>query len=178
MVDDSECLPCKAKKLELLGSTFPIDPKDTLPTDRNNCLSWNLHFQKKNPDYVIYYNSDHVISLHKSIDPPSTYLPLSEYGFQHLRSSFDGLLTLYEVDLLYDYIDSTYDYIDSSTYKMYEVILTEDHFVPALGVYEFMFDGFLIQIPYRTFRFKDTSMGKAISRLPEDLTPSLIELTS
>lgn len=163
---------------DLIELTSQSDTPMPVEYFHQNCLSWNLHFQKANPDYVIYYNSDHVISLHSSILPPSTYLPLSEYGFQHLTSSFKGLLTSEEEDMLYDYIDSTYvgPSGESRVYArtMYEIVIPESSLKG--DVYEFMFDGEIRQIPYSTFRFTAFSKEHALDLLPEDLKPTLIEL--
>lgn len=178
-----ECLPCKAKKMEFLGSTFPIgdsmrdDLVHSVITSRVdhtpllNCLSWNLYFQKLNKDFRIYYNGDHVISLHNSITPPSGYEDLSSYGFPHLSMSFNGLLSSDEEDMLYDYIDTN---ITAS--RMFEIKL-DDSYIKD-GVYEFVFDGSVLQIPFPTFRFSAFTKEHALDLLPNELKPTLIELSN
>ena len=52
-----------------------------------NCLEYALFFWEEQPKYRIYYNSDHVINL-----PGNSicdgFLPIEEFGYEHLLSSF------------------------------------------------------------------------------------------
>lgn len=57
-----------------------------------NCLQYGLKFWKKNTNYRIWYNSDHCINL-----PPNSnatgFLPLEDFGFNHIYNSFNKYLT-------------------------------------------------------------------------------------
>lgn len=69
-----------------------------------NCLQYALNFWNRNKNYIILYNSDHVINV-----PPRTvvegFLPLALFGEEHLIKSFKltknykRLLSLY-----FDYV--------------------------------------------------------------------------
>lgn len=52
-----------------------------------NCLEYALEFWQKEPEYRIYYNSDHVINLPKGTDVTG-FLPLEQFGFEHISNSF------------------------------------------------------------------------------------------
>lgn len=53
-----------------------------------NCLEYALHFWEEHFEYKIYYNSDHVITLPKSYVKLDNYLPIEEYGLDHMLNSF------------------------------------------------------------------------------------------
>jgi hypothetical protein len=53
-----------------------------------NCLEYALGFWKKNRMYQIYYNSDHVINLPAG-SRAIGFLPIEEFGYEHMRDSFD-----------------------------------------------------------------------------------------
>ena len=74
-----------------------------------NCLTRVLDQWSENPDYRLWYNGNHVISLEKHyvnktpfIKMGITYIPLNDYGFDHLRISF-GLTPKYR-RLLNEYL--------------------------------------------------------------------------
>lgn len=52
-----------------------------------NCLEYALFFWKEQPRYRIYYNSDHVINLPDN-STCDGFLPIEEFGYEHLLSSF------------------------------------------------------------------------------------------
>lgn len=52
-----------------------------------NCLEYALFFWKEQPKYRIYYNSDHVINLTGN-STCDGFLPIEEFGYEHLLSSF------------------------------------------------------------------------------------------
>lgn len=60
-----------------------------------NCLQFALLFWDKNPNYLIFYNGDHVINL---TEPIGNYIPIESYGYEHIRESFEK--TLYPCDLV------------------------------------------------------------------------------
>lgn len=59
-----------------------------------NCLQYALSFWDKNNKYRIYYNGDHVINL---TEPLGDYIPLEEYGIEHILNSFKDL---YIIDII------------------------------------------------------------------------------
>lgn len=62
-----------------------------------NCLQFALAFNARNPEYKIYYNSDHVINL-KDNEQINGYLPLETFGIEHIEKSFAGVL--YPIDFV------------------------------------------------------------------------------
>jgi hypothetical protein len=58
--------------------------------DSNNCLQTALDFWETHPDFRLWYNSNHVVSIEDGIDlTDKGYLPLHDFGFHHLISSFE-----------------------------------------------------------------------------------------
>lgn len=76
-----------------------------------NCLSYALRFWDKNPDYRIWYNSDHCINIPLDTYPNFKYgrmfLPAEEFGYHYFISSFKGLISLEDEVLLKKYFDIT-----------------------------------------------------------------------
>jgi hypothetical protein len=69
-----------------------------------NCLTYCLEQWSDNPDFRLWYNSNHVVVIEPHIDlRDKGYLPLEEYGFNYFTSSF-SLSTAYSL-LLQDYFD-------------------------------------------------------------------------
>ena len=71
-----------------------------------NCLAYALRFWEHNPQYKLYYNSDHVVNLNyygQNADYYIGFLPAEDYGYDYFSSSFAGLLDEYEEDLLKKY---------------------------------------------------------------------------
>lgn len=63
--------------------------------EKTNCLIFALQVWKKNPDYKIWYNSDHCINLPSSIKNPfpnKEFLPAEEFGYRHFLSTFKLIL--------------------------------------------------------------------------------------
>lgn len=52
-----------------------------------NCLEFALDFWNEDSRYKIYYNSDHVINL-LGKSGADGYLPIEEFGLEHIMSSF------------------------------------------------------------------------------------------
>lgn len=69
-----------------------------------NCLAYALRFWEHNPEYVLFYNSGHVINIPKGTQI-SDFLPVEEYGYNYFKGSFAGLLDEYEWGLLDNYFD-------------------------------------------------------------------------
>lgn len=73
-----------------------------------NCLSYALSYWYYNRDTVIYYNSNHCINVEKGIFEEQTlrvigYLPLEEFGYEHIYNSFKGLLKKKDIKMLKEY---------------------------------------------------------------------------
>lgn len=60
-----------------------------------NCLQFALLFWDEHPEYGIYYDGDHAINLR---EPTGNFIPLENYGYEHILKSFGN--TLYPVDRL------------------------------------------------------------------------------
>lgn len=71
-------------KLNSLKSKLQKSKNSTHP----NCLEYALRFWEDHFDFKIYYNSDHVITLPKSYVKLDNYLPIEEYGLDHMLNSF------------------------------------------------------------------------------------------
>ena len=54
-----------------------------------NCMDYALEFWQKEPNYIIYYNSDHAINLPKNTEISKNFLPLKSFGYEHILKSFD-----------------------------------------------------------------------------------------
>lgn len=67
-----------------------------------SCLTFHLRMVHDDPDYKLYYNSDHTIALKFPTPPPPTYLPLSHFGYEYFANAFD--LSPYYRDLLASYL--------------------------------------------------------------------------
>lgn len=67
-----------------------------------NCLSYALHFWKKEPDYKIWYNSSHCINLPMNSSAIG-FLPIEEFGYSFILSSFNKLLSEEDLIILKDY---------------------------------------------------------------------------
>ena len=52
-----------------------------------NCLKYALNFWNEHRGYIILYNSDHVINVPVRTEVKG-FLPLSEFGMEHLIQSF------------------------------------------------------------------------------------------
>jgi hypothetical protein len=71
-----------------------------------NCLQYALEFWDKNPDYRLWYNSDHVINL-----PSGSYAigfyPAEDFGFTYFFNWHgQGLIDTNAVRLLVKYFNS------------------------------------------------------------------------
>lgn len=69
-----------------------------------NCLQFALGFWDSNRDYDIFYDADHVINL-RGVNLFCGYIPLSDYGYEHILKSFEGLLLSEDVDRLRRYFE-------------------------------------------------------------------------
>jgi hypothetical protein len=72
-----------------------------------NCLAYALRFWKVNPEYKLYYNSDHVINSPNwapSIQG-GNYLTAEEFGYNYFSSAFKELLNEEEKVLLKEYFN-------------------------------------------------------------------------
>jgi hypothetical protein len=56
-----------------------------------NCLEYCLLFWELNPNYKIYYNSDHCVNSDKEIG--GGFLPVEKFGYEYFISSFNDLLS-------------------------------------------------------------------------------------
>ena len=54
-----------------------------------NCMNYALDFWQKNPNYLIYYNSDHAINLPIDTKISKNFLPLESFGYEHVLKSFE-----------------------------------------------------------------------------------------
>ena len=54
-----------------------------------NCMEYALEFWQKEPNYLIYYNSDHAINLPKDTKISENFLPLKSFGYEHILKSFE-----------------------------------------------------------------------------------------
>ena len=70
-----------------------------------NCLQYSLKFWESNPNYRIWYNSDHCINLPKNSSVVG-FLPLEQFGYEHITSSFKEFLTEEYLTLLKKYFYS------------------------------------------------------------------------
>ena len=64
-----------------------------------NCLAYALRFWVKNPEYKIWYNSDHCINSRCTI-VSDEWLPAESFGYAYFLKSSEGLLDRYEMILL------------------------------------------------------------------------------
>lgn len=67
-----------------------------------NCLQFALQLWNTQPKYELYYDGDHVINLIRPIQG-STFIPLKDYGLEHILSSFKETLLPADVTLLKKY---------------------------------------------------------------------------
>jgi hypothetical protein len=69
-----------------------------------NCLAYSLHFWSENRDYVLKYNSDHVIAV-----PSDTFVenfhPIEDFGYDHVIKSFFSRLDTTDIKLLNEYFN-------------------------------------------------------------------------
>jgi hypothetical protein len=69
-----------------------------------NCLEGSLLVWKSNQDMRLWYNSNHVVIIENEFNLDLFhYLPIEDFGFDHLVESF-GLTDFYQV-LLKEYFD-------------------------------------------------------------------------
>lgn len=76
-----------------------------------NCLVYALRFWKDNPDYGLWYNSNHVINIPKGLDVmfkctvtgKVPYRPVEEYGYDYFASAFKEFLNEEDLALLIKY---------------------------------------------------------------------------
>ena len=52
-------------------------------------MDYALEFWQKEPNYLIYYNSDHAINLPKDTKISENFLPLKSFGYEHILKSFE-----------------------------------------------------------------------------------------
>lgn len=72
----------------------------------DNCLCYALRFWNNNPEYKLWYNSDHVINSDSFISNPTslfTYLPITDYGYEYFIKAFKDHLDDYHLGLLKKY---------------------------------------------------------------------------
>jgi len=70
-----------------------------------NCLSYSLRFWKINPEYVIYYNSDHCINMPKGMHIYG-FLPIEDYGYNYFYSWYkQKLINKSDLQLLKEYFN-------------------------------------------------------------------------
>lgn len=75
-----------------------------------NCLIYALRFWKENPDYKIWYNSDHCINIPTFVKDPfpnKEFLPAEEFGYNYFKSWHHALITDHEQNLLKEYFNIT-----------------------------------------------------------------------
>lgn len=89
----------KPKEKPKVGDAVKMETKDP-----DNCLSSNLRQWARDPSLVLYYNSDHVISLHPGSLPPAGYLHLQYYGYVYFKGSFGHMMSKREIYLLKEYL--------------------------------------------------------------------------
>ncbi len=72
-----------------------------------NCLSYALQFWNKNPDYKIWYNSDHCINIpidtYPSFKHGRMFLPAEEFGYYYFSNAFKDLISEEDHILLKEY---------------------------------------------------------------------------
>ena len=54
-----------------------------------NCMDYALEFWIKEPNYLIFYNSDHAINLPIGTKISENFLPLKSFGYEHILKSFE-----------------------------------------------------------------------------------------
>jgi hypothetical protein len=64
-----------------------------------NCLSYALDFWSCNKKYIIYYDSDHCVNSETCLKCAG-YLPLLDFGYDHVYSSFKHQLNHSDLYLL------------------------------------------------------------------------------
>lgn len=69
-----------------------------------NCLAYALRFWEKEPNYVLYYNSDHVVNLPEGTEVKG-FLPAEKFGYVYFAGAAGGLLDEYEQELLKRYFN-------------------------------------------------------------------------
>lgn len=87
------------KEKPKVGDVVKMETKDP-----DNCLSSSLRQWARDPSLVLYYNSDHVISLHPGSLPPAGYLHLQYYGYVYFKGSFGHMMSKREIYLLKEYL--------------------------------------------------------------------------
>ncbi len=81
-----------------------------------NCLQYALEFWSQNPDYSLFYNSDHVVNLPDFNNPlvkakyaEIGFLPLTEFGYVYFAEwYYKGLIDDKALQLLIKYF-ATYN---------------------------------------------------------------------
>jgi hypothetical protein len=71
-----------------------------------NCLSYALNYWYYNRDTIIYYNSNHCINVEEEFKhylKQMYYLPLEDFGYEHMYESFKGLLKKKDIKMLKEY---------------------------------------------------------------------------
>jgi hypothetical protein len=64
-----------------------------------NCLSYALNFWYNNKKYPIYYDSDHCVNSETCLKCAG-YLPLLDFGYEHVYNSFRHTLNDLDIYLL------------------------------------------------------------------------------
>jgi len=64
-----------------------------------NCLAYALRFWENHPEYVLWYNSGHVINAPLHFEN-NVYLRAEDFGYDYFKGAFAGLLDGYEEELL------------------------------------------------------------------------------
>jgi hypothetical protein len=76
---------------------------------RDNCLCYALRFWNNNPEYRLYYDSNHVINSDcppiKLLSSGIDFAPIEEYGHGYFSSAFAEYLDEYHKVLLDKYFN-------------------------------------------------------------------------
>ncbi len=75
------------------------------PPKMPNCLSYALRFWNKNPDYKLYYNSDHIINSNTVLPPNTGFHPIESFGLSHILESFAETISDQDNNLLNQYFN-------------------------------------------------------------------------
>ena len=77
-----------------------------------NCLSYALSFwyYNRNSYSTIYYNSDHCINMENGLLvnhnlKKLNFLPIEDFGYDHIYNSFEKLLKKKDIKILKEYFD-------------------------------------------------------------------------
>ena len=76
-----------------------------------NCLAYALEFWDNHPEYQIFYDGDHAVNLEVKLALPEMELlpkmigmrPITEWKYDFIAKSFNGLLTKPQEKLLRKY---------------------------------------------------------------------------